>query len=50
MMDIKREENLRTLSSTQDYQALNDTLRADVDFDMHCAVGLGRRMPEVPRL
>ena len=50
LMDLKREENLRTLSAAQDFEALHDALRADVDYDVHSAVGLGRRMPEVPRL
>ena len=27
-----------------------DSIRSEVDFDVHCAIGLGRRMPIPPQL
>lgn len=45
LMDYKRQQNLMALSGTSDLQALMDEMRADIDYDLHCAVGLGKRMP-----
>jgi hypothetical protein len=45
MMDYKREENLKRLSNLADITTLLENIKSEVDYDMHCAVGLGNRMP-----
>ena len=48
LMEIKRAANLQTLTSQQQTDKLLDDIRTEVDYDVHCAVGLGRRMPMPP--
>jgi len=49
MMDYKRVENLKKLSNLPDIANLLENIKSEVDYDMHCAVGLGNRMP-IPEL
>ena len=44
MMEVKRSQNLLTLSKTKNFSLLYDNIKSEVDFDVHCAIGLGRRM------
>lgn len=50
MMEVKRSQNLQNLSQVKNFQGLYDSIRSEVDFDVHCAIGLGRRMPIPPQL
>ena len=45
MMDYKRNENLKKISNYPDIMSLLENIKSEVDYDMHCAVGLGNRMP-----
>lgn len=33
------------MSSTKKLDLLLENIRSEVDFDVHCAIGLGKRMP-----
>lgn len=45
MMEIKRGQNLHALSHAQKLDLLLENIKSEVDFDVHCAIGLGKRMP-----
>lgn len=45
MMELKRQRNVQVLSKTTNFDLLYQNIRSEVDFDAHCAIGLGRRMP-----
>lgn len=45
MMDFKRVDNLKRLSNFPDIDSLLENIKSEIDYDMHCAVGLGNRMP-----
>lgn len=45
MMEVKRTQNLKTLSNTKNFDLLFENIKSEVDFDVHCSIGLGRRMP-----
>ena len=45
LMDYKRTQNLLALSNTENLPDLLEQIRNDVDYDVHCAIGLGKRMP-----
>jgi len=49
MIDFKRTENLKKLSNLPDITVLLEAIKSEIDYDMHCAVGLGNRMP-IPEL
>jgi len=49
-MDYKRTQNLLALSKTDNLPDLLDQIKNDVDYDMHCAIGLGKRMPKPEKL
>lgn len=46
-MDIKRANNLKQLSQTNDntFPELLENIRSDIEYEKHCALGLGKRMP-----
>ena len=46
-IDFKRNENLKAIDG-RDLVSLQEDLK-DIDYDMHCAVGLGKRM-KVPEI
>ncbi len=37
------------ISQANQFQELYETIKSEIDYDTHCAVGLGKRMP-VPDL
>lgn len=45
MMEIKRSQNLQVLSTAKNLDLLLDNIKSEVDFDVQCAIGLGKRMP-----
>jgi hypothetical protein len=45
MMEIKRSQNLQVLSSAKKLDLLIENIKSEVDFDVHCSIGLGKRMP-----
>lgn len=49
-MDVKRTSNLKVLSQTSDhaFDDLLESVRSDIEYEKHCALGLGKRMP-LPR-
>lgn len=48
MMEIKRNQNLQVLSHSKQLDAFLENIKSEVDFDAHCAIGLGKRMPIPP--
>jgi hypothetical protein len=45
MIELKRASNLQNISNAKNFNSLYEHIRSEVDFDVHCAIGLGRRMP-----
>ncbi len=49
MMELKRQRNVKLLSQATNFDLLYENIKSEVDFDVHCAIGLGKRMP-VPKM
>lgn len=44
MMELKRQRNVKLLSKASNFDLLYENIKSEVDFDVHCAIGLGKRM------
>ncbi len=44
IIELKRSQNLMSLSNTKNFALFYENLKSEVDFDAHCSIGLGRRM------
>lgn len=46
LMEHTRRKNLETLFETKNVNSLLESLRSEIDFDLHSCIGLGKRMPK----